>query len=53
MKWEEIGFNTWRLGEVIVYLTQQPHPVWFATKNGEQRKFTDKAKMLGWIKPEK
>lgn len=53
MKWGKIGFNTWRLGDVTVYLTHQPHPVWFATKSGEQRKFTDKAKMLGWIKPEK
>lgn len=51
LKWEQIGFNTWRMGEVIVYLAQLPHHVWFATKDGEQRKFTDKQEMLDWIKP--
>ena len=51
MKWEQIGFNTWQLGEVIVYLAQLPRRVWFATKDGEQRKFTDKQEMLDWIKP--
>lgn len=50
VKWEEIGFNTWQLGEVIIYLAQLPHQVWFATKSGEQRKFTDKKEMLNWIK---
>lgn len=50
MKWVKIGFNTWQLDDVIVYLAQLPYPAWFATKNGEQRKFTDKKEMLNWIK---
>lgn len=50
MKWVKTGFNTWRLGDVIVYLAQLPHPTYFATKQGERRKFTDKEEMLSWIK---
>lgn len=50
MEWVKTGFNTWRAGDVTVYLASLPHPTYFVLKQGEMRKFTDRNEAVDWIK---
>lgn len=50
MKWVETGFNTWRIGDITVYLASLPRPTYFVHKRGEMRKFTEREDVIDWIK---
>lgn len=50
MEWVKTGYNTWRIGNITVYLASLPHPTYFVHKNGEIKKFTEKKDAISWIK---